>query len=119
MIKINFKDGQTLDLDLFNSEQLKDYKNKLKNPFFQKRITGMAIYRDKRLYTIQKPNKCNSLKWECSKVAVAILEENNIVEAKDVGECISLIIDEKIKHNLIYYFSNKMIKTTIQFLEVR
>ncbi len=117
MIKINFKDGSTLDLDLFDDKQLEDYKKKLENPFFVKRISGMSIYRDKRLYTIQKPDVYETLYWECGKIAIAKMEGSNYCKAKDVGECINLIIDKKIKHSLIYYFSNKMIKSKISFLE--
>jgi len=118
MIKINFNDSQTMDLDLFNEDELNKYKNKLKNPFFIKRITGMAIYRNKQLYTIQKPNKFKKIKWECGKIAIAKFNNNQkYCKAKDIGETISLTIDNKIKHILIYYFSNKMVKTQIQFLD--
>ncbi len=118
MIKINFKDGTTLDLNLFNQQQLNDYKHKLKNDFFRNRISGMSIYQNKQLYTIIKPNIYKTLKWECGKIAIAKLIENQkLSNSKDVGESISLIIDDKIKHILTYYFSNKMIKTNIQMLD--
>lgn len=118
MIIINFSDSSTINLDLFDDKQLQEYKSKLKNPFFIKRITGMSIYKNKQLYTIQKPNKFNSLQWECGKVAIAKLINNQTYsKSKDVGESISLFINNNIKHTLIYYFSNKMIKSSILFLD--
>ena len=116
MIKINFKDGKTIDLDLFNQDQVDIYKKQIQNVFFNNRISGMAIYANNQYYVIQKPSKYKTLKWRCGKVAEAIYYGKKILHSKNIGETISLIIDGKIKTSLIYYFSNKMVKNTIQLI---
>ena len=116
MIKINFKDGKTVDLDLFDQKQVDVYKSQMKNIFFNNRISGMAIFQNNQLHVIQKPAKYKLLKWTCGKIAEAEYQGIERVQSKDVGETISLTVDNKVKTNLTYYFSNKMIKNTVQIL---
>ena len=58
MLKIHTKDGKTTPINLKSIEQARELFNKLKNPEFQKFITGMTLAQ--KCQSRFKCNNCNS-----------------------------------------------------------
>lgn len=119
MIKVNMRDGSTVDVDLLDEESKETFKRKMENPFFKRNITGMILFEKERVFaTIQKPKIYDNIEWNCKLVGMASFKgKAEKVKSEVVGECIELTIDNKVKNILYHYFSNHMVKSEIVLLD--
>jgi hypothetical protein len=55
VLKVHLKDGETVEVDLHNEDEFKDWMRRLGSPAFQERITGLTIVQKGVQYSLPKP----------------------------------------------------------------
>lgn len=56
MVKVQFKDGQTLSFDLFKDSDLSAWKNFSNGPSWQQDVTAIGLHQHKVFSTLPAPN---------------------------------------------------------------
>jgi len=97
MIKVNFKDGTTLALDLSSDDDLKQWEEWSNAKDFQGRITGIGILHNKRFLTIPYPKRFRRIRFYAD-----LVYSERKGERKLMGEKLTCHADE-IKLTLLVY----------------
>ena len=90
MIKVNFKDGNTLAFDLGKADDRQQWLEWSSVPDFQKKITGVGILHNKRFTTVPFPKKFRKIRFYAELVScerkgeVKLLGERIICHADDI-----------------------------------
>ena len=100
MVKINFKDGNTLAFDLTKADDRKQWVEWSSVSDFQRKITGVGILHNKRFITLPFPKRFKKVKF----YAELVYSEKK-GKHKLIGEKIICHADE-IKLSLLVYTYN-------------
>ena len=68
MIKLNFKDGSTLEFDLLKEDDLNQWLEWSSVKDFQERITGIGILHDKKFHTFPFPKGFKKVRFQAELV---------------------------------------------------
>lgn len=111
MIKVQLKNGKTIDVDLNNNDNVSKLKVKLKNPFFHRNISAIQIFNKKKVLNILKrPSNSNNCYWSFGKIGEATISyDKNISKTRDIGEVVSVKVDGKYIITMKYFYSNNMV----------
>ena len=75
MLKVQLKNGKTLNIDLGDDKQVDNLKHKLKNPFFHRNISAIQIFSKKKILNVLKrPHNSSSCYWSFGKIGEATLK---------------------------------------------
>lgn len=56
MLKVHLSDGETLEVDLHDEDQFKEWMRRFGSPVYQERITGLTIVQKGVQYSLPKPS---------------------------------------------------------------
>jgi hypothetical protein len=100
MLKVNFKDGSTLEFNLARDDDLRQWQEWSSVPDFQGRITGVGIVHCKRFMTVPLPKRFRRVRF----YAELVFGKKN-GEQQLIGERLTCHADET-KFTLLVYTGN-------------
>lgn len=101
MIKLNFKDGSTLEFNLSKKDDLKQWIEWSSVKDFQDRITGIGILHKKQFHTLPLPVGFRSINFQ----AELVIKKRRGVE-RLVGEKLTCHADNIKLSLLVYTYDN-------------
>ena len=101
MIKLNFKDGTTLEFDLTKEDDLKQWLEWSSVKDFQERITGIGILHDKKFHTLTLPVGFKQVRF-CAELVFKTRKG----ERKQLGEKLICHADALQLSILVYTYRN-------------
>ena len=101
MIKLNFKDGSTLEFDLKNDDDLKQWLEWSSVKDFQERITGIGVLHEKKFHTLPFPKGFRHVRF----MAEVVTKEKKGVE-RELGERLICQADNIQLSILVYTYKN-------------
>ena len=101
MIKLNFKDGSTLEFDLKKEDDLKQWLEWSSVKDFQERITGIGILHGKKFHTLPFPKGFRHVRF----MAEIVSKEKKGVE-RELGERLICQADNIQLSILVYTYKN-------------
>jgi len=101
MLKINFKDGTTLEFDLNKEDDFQQWNEWSSVKDFQDRITGIGILHEKKFHTMPFPKGFRQVKFSAELVA----KEKDGVK-RQVGEKLICHADNIQMTMMVYTYKN-------------
>lgn len=101
MVKVNFRDGTTLQFDLNKEDDMKQWLEWSSVPDFQRRITGVGILHNKRFLTVPYPKRFRKIQF----FAELVYSEKK-GEKRLLGEKLICHADEIKLTMLVYTYKN-------------
>lgn len=101
MLKVNFKDGTTLEFDLDVAEDVRQWDEWSNASDFQGRITGIGILHNKRFLTLPCPKKFRKVRFYAD-----LVYSEKKGESRLMGERIVCHADDIKLQLLVYTYKN-------------
>lgn len=101
LIKINFKDGTTLQFDLTKDDDVKQWHEWANVKEFQNNISGIGILHNKKFHTMPCPKKFRKIKFYAE-----LVYKHKDNEQKILGEKIICHADNIQLSLLVYTYNN-------------
>ena len=101
MIKLNFKDGSTLEFDLKKEDDMKQWLEWSSVRDFQERITGIGVLHEKKFHTLPFPKGFKRVRF----MAELVLKEKKGVN-RELGERLVCQADNIQLSILVYTYKN-------------
>lgn len=101
MIKVNFKNGDTLQFDLTKDDDLKQWNEWSNVKEFQSKIRGIGILHNKKYHTLPYPKRFKKIKFYAE-----IIYRNKDNVNKILGEKITCHADNIKLSLLVYTYNN-------------
>jgi hypothetical protein len=101
MIKLNFKDGSTLEFDLKKEDDVKQWLEWSSVKDFQDRITGIGVLHNKKFHTLPFPKGFSRVRF----MAELVTKEKKGVE-RELGERLICQADNIQLSIMVYTYKN-------------
>jgi len=101
MIKVNFKDGTTLEFDLTKEDDQRQWAEWSSTLDFQNRITGAGILHNKRFLTVPLPKKFRRVKFYAD-----LVHSQKRGEKRLLGERLICHADDVKLSLMVYTYNN-------------